>query len=82
MQIAEDNHARVYANVLHTRFKFHLALIYIKEEVSSKSGKVDRSILQLSFRDNEGQHWLFPLGHYRAFGLNAALMAASTDLVS
>jgi hypothetical protein len=67
MQIAEDNHARVYANVLHTRFKFHLALIYIKEEVSSKSGKVDRSILQLS---------------YRAFGLNAALMAASTDLVS
>ena len=71
----------MYANVLYTHFKFHLALIYIKEEMSSKLGKVDRSILQLSFHDNEGQHWLLPPGHYMAFGLNGALMAASTNLV-
>jgi hypothetical protein len=48
----------------------------------SKSGKVDRSILQFSFCDNEGQLWLLFPGRYRVFGLNAVLMAASTDLVS
>jgi hypothetical protein len=48
----------------------------------SKSGKVDRSILELRFRDNEGQHWVLLPGRYRAFRLTAALMAASTDLLS
>jgi hypothetical protein len=80
IQIAEGGHARVYANVLHTRFGFHPTSIYIEEEVLSDSGKVDRTILQLSFRDNEGQLWLLPPGRYRAFGLNTALMAASTNL--
>jgi hypothetical protein len=82
MQIAEGGHARVYASVLHACFGFHSISIYIKEEMLSESGKVDRTILQLSFRDDEGQLWLLPLGRYRAFGLNAALMAASTNLVS
>jgi hypothetical protein len=82
MQIAEGGHARVYANVLHARFGFHPILIYIEEEVLSESGKVDRTILQLSFRDDEGQLWLLPPGRYRAFGLNTALMAAPIDLVS
>jgi hypothetical protein len=81
MQIAEGGHARVYANVLHARFGFHLTLIYIKEEVLSESSKVDSTILQLSFCDDEGQFWMLPPGLYRAFGLNVALMAASTDLV-
>jgi hypothetical protein len=82
MQIAKGGHARVYANVLHARFGFHPTSIYIEEEVLSESGKVDRTILQLSFRDDEGQLWLLPLGRYRVFGLNPALMAAFTDLVS
>jgi hypothetical protein len=82
MQIAEGGHARVYANVLHARFGFHPTSIYIEEEVLSESGKVDRTILQLSLRDDEGQLWLLPPGRYRAFGLNAVLMAASIDLVS
>jgi hypothetical protein len=82
MQIAKGGHARVYANVLHARFGFHPTSIYIEEEVLSESGKVDRTILQFSFQDDEGQFWLLPLGRYRAFGLNSALMAASTDLVS
>jgi hypothetical protein len=81
MQIAEGSHARMYANVLHARFGFHPTSIYIEEEVLSESGKVDRTILQLSFCDDEGQLWLLPPSRYRAFGLNAALMAASTDLV-
>jgi hypothetical protein len=72
----------VYANVLHACFGFHPTSIYIEEEVLSESGKVDRTILQLSLRDDEGQLWLLPLGRYRAFGLNTALMAASTNLVS
>jgi hypothetical protein len=82
IQIVEGSHARVYTNVLHARFGFHPTSIYIKEEVLSESGKVYRTILQLSFHDDEGQLWLLPLDRYRAFGLNAALMAASTDLVS
>jgi hypothetical protein len=82
MQIAEGGHTRVYANVLHARFEFHPASIYIEEEVLSELGKVDRTILQLSFRDDEGQLWLLPPGRYRAFGLNTALMAAPIDLVS
>jgi hypothetical protein len=56
MQIAEGGHARVYAKVLHACFEFHPTFIYIEEEVLSESGKIERSILQLSFRDNEGQH--------------------------
>jgi hypothetical protein len=71
----------VYANVLHAHFKFHSTSIYIEEEVLSESGKVDRTIFQLSFRDDEGQLLLLLPGRYKAFGLNAALMAASTDLV-
>jgi hypothetical protein len=71
MQIAEGSHARVYAKVLHTRFGFHLTSIYIEEDVLSESRKVDRSILQLSFHDDEGQHWLRALGCYKAYGLNA-----------
>jgi hypothetical protein len=55
--------------------------IYIKEEVLSKSGKADRSILQLSFHDNEGHHWLLPFGRYRALGLNIDLMDTCTNLV-
>jgi hypothetical protein len=82
MQIAEGGHTRVYANVLHARFGFHPTSIYIEEEVLSELGKVDRTILQLSFRDDEGQLWLLPPGRYRAFGLNTALMAAPIDLVS
>jgi hypothetical protein len=54
MQIAEGGHARVYANVLHAGFGFHPTLIYIEEEVLSKSSKVDRTILHLSFCDDEG----------------------------
>jgi hypothetical protein len=54
MQIAKGGHARVYANVLHACFGFHPTSIYIEEEVLSESGKVDRTILQLSFRDDEG----------------------------
>jgi hypothetical protein len=82
MQIAEGGYARVYASVLHARFGFHPTSIYIEEEVLSESGKVDRTILQLSLGDDEGQLWLLPPSRYRAFGLNVALMAASTDLVS
>jgi hypothetical protein len=82
LQIAEDGHARVYAHVLHARFGFHLTSIYIEEEVMSKSGEVDRSILQLRFRDNDGHHWVLPPRRYRAFGLTAAFMAASTNLLS
>jgi hypothetical protein len=82
MQIAKGGHARVYANVLHARFGFHPTSIYIEEEVLSESSKVDRTIFQFSFRDDEGQLWLLPPGQYRTFGLNAALMEASTDLVS
>jgi hypothetical protein len=82
MQIAEGGHAGVHANVLHVRFGFHPTSIYIEEEVLSESGKVDRTILQISFGDDEGQRWLLPPGRYRAFGLNAALMAAFMDLVS
>jgi hypothetical protein len=81
MQIAEGGHARVYASILHALFGFHPTSIYIEEEVLSESGKVDRTILQLSLRDDESELWLLPPGRYRAFGLNAALMAASTDLV-
>jgi hypothetical protein len=54
MHIAEGGHAWVYANVLNTRFRFHTISIYIEEEVVSKSGKVDRTILQINFRDDEG----------------------------
>jgi hypothetical protein len=72
----------VYANVLHARFEFHPISIYIEEEVLSESGKVDRTIFQLSFHDDEDQLRLLPSGRYRAFGLNATLMATSTDLVS
>jgi hypothetical protein len=82
MQIAEGGHARVYASVLHARFGFHPTSIYIEEEVFSESGKVDRTILQLSLRDDEGQLWLLPPGRYKAFGLNVAFMAASMDLIS
>jgi hypothetical protein len=82
MQIAEGGHTRVYANVLHARFGFHPTSICIEEEVLSESSKVDRTIFQFSFRDDEGQLWLLPPGQYRTFGLNAALMEASTDLVS
>jgi hypothetical protein len=82
MQIAEGGHARVYANLLYARFDFHPTSIYIEEEVFSESGKVNRTILQVSFRDDEGQLWLLPPGRYRAFGLNVALIATSTDLVS
>jgi hypothetical protein len=72
----------VYANVLHAHFGFHPTSIYIEDEMFSESGKVDRTILQLSFFDDEGQLLLLPPGRYKAFGLNAALMATSTDLVS
>jgi hypothetical protein len=82
MQIRRGGHARVYVNVLHARFGFHPTSIYIEEEVLFESGKVDRIIFQLSLRDDEGQLWLLPPGQYMTFGLNAALMAASTDLVS
>jgi hypothetical protein len=56
LQITEDGHARVDANVLHARFGFHLSSIYIEEEVLSEFGEVDRSILQFGFLDNEGHH--------------------------
>jgi hypothetical protein len=68
MQIAEGGHAQVYANVLHAHFGFHPTSIYIEEEVLFESSKVDKTILQLSFHDDEGQYWLLPPGRYRAFG--------------
>jgi hypothetical protein len=82
MQIAEGGHARLYANILHARFGFHSTSIYIEKEVLSESSKVNRSILQLSLCDDEGQLWLLPPSRYRAFGFNAALMATSMDLIS
>jgi hypothetical protein len=82
MQIVEGGHAWVYAKVLYAYFGFHLTSIYIEEEVFSESGKVGISILQLSFCDNKGLHWLLPLAYYRAFGLNATIMVTSIDLIS
>jgi hypothetical protein len=55
MKIAKGGHSRVYANLLHAHFGFHPTSIYIEEEVLSESGKVDRTILQFSLRDDEGQ---------------------------
>jgi hypothetical protein len=55
MQIVEGGHARVYANLLHAHFGFHPTSTYIEEEMLSESGKVDRTIFQVSFRDDEGQ---------------------------
>ena len=54
MRIVEGGYARVYANVLYAHLGFHLTSIYIEEEVLYKSGKVNRTILQLSFHDDEG----------------------------
>jgi hypothetical protein len=76
--IVKGGHAQVCTKVLHARFGLRLPLIYTEEEVLFK---VDESIVQLSFHDNEGQHWLLPPGRYRAFGLNAIVMAAFSDLV-
>ena len=81
LQIGEDGYAQLYSHLLYAHFGFYLSSIYIEEEVLSKLGEVHKSILQLSFRDDEGQLWLLPPRRYRAFGINAALMAASTDLV-
>jgi hypothetical protein len=81
MQITEGGQTRMYANVLHARFGFHPTSVYIEEEVLSESDKVDKTILQLSFCDDEDQLYLLPPSRYRAFGFNAALMATSTDLV-
>jgi hypothetical protein len=82
LQIAEDGQAREYVHVLQARFGFHLSSIYIEEKVLSESSEVDRSILQLRFCDNEGHHWVLHPGRYKAFGLTAALMATSTNLLS
>jgi hypothetical protein len=67
MQIVRGGHARVYANILHAGFGFHPTLVYIEKEVILKSGKIDRTILQLSFCNNEGQLWLLLPGWYKAF---------------
>jgi hypothetical protein len=56
LHILEDNHARVYAHVLHVYFGFRLSSIYMEEEVLSRLYKVNRSILQLRFCDNEGYY--------------------------
>jgi hypothetical protein len=82
LQIAKDGHARVYAHVLHTCFGLHLSSIYLEEEVMLESGEVDRSILQMRFRDNDGHHWVLPPGGYRGFRLTATLMATSIELLS
>jgi hypothetical protein len=82
LQIVEDGHARVNAHVLHARFGLHHSSIYIEEEVMSESGEIDRSILQFRYLDNDGHHWVLPPGRYRAFGLTATLMSASTVLLS
>jgi hypothetical protein len=82
MQMAKGSHTQLDTKVLHARFGIHLTSIYVEEEVLSELGKVNRSVLQLSFCDDEGQHWLLPSGRYKTFGLNAALMTVSTDLVS
>jgi hypothetical protein len=58
LQIGEDGYAWLYAHVLHAHFEFDQSSIYIEEEVLSELGEVDRSILQLRFRDNEGHHWV------------------------
>jgi hypothetical protein len=56
LQIAEDGHAQVNAYVLHAHFGLRLFSIYLEEEMMSESGEVDRSILQLRFRDINGHH--------------------------
>ena len=71
----------MYPSILHAFFGFHPTSIYIEKELLSESGKVDRTILQLSLYGDEGQLWLLLLGRYRAFGLNAAFMATSTNLL-
>ena len=82
----KGGHAQVYANVLYARFGFHPTSIYIEEAVLSESGKVDRTILHISFHDGEGQLRLLPPGQCRAFRFNATLMAtsmvASIELIS
>jgi hypothetical protein len=67
--IAKDIYAWVYAHVLNAHFKFYLFSIYIEEEVLSKSSKVDMSIMQLRFHDNEGHHWVLSFEWYRALHL-------------
>ena len=81
MQIVGGGHAQVYANVLHARFGFHPTLVYIEKEVILKSGKVNRTIFQLSFCNNEGHLWLLPPWWYKAFEFKAAIMAAFKDLI-
>jgi hypothetical protein len=54
----------------------------LKRRCSPSQAKLRGPFFSLASRDDEGQLWLLPPGRYRAFGLNVALMAASTDLVS
>ena len=55
------------AQMLHVRFGLQLSSIFIEEEVLFESDDVDRTILQLSFHDEDGQYWLLLSGRYKAF---------------
>jgi len=82
LHLNEDGVAEVTSHLLHVRYGFLRASIYVEEEIMSDAGALLQSVLiSKSSRENTDM-WLLPRGCFRAFGLSPDAMDASTELLT
>jgi hypothetical protein len=55
--LGDDGLAKVTESLLSLRFRFHLASIHVEEEVFDANGDLSHTVLQISFRNEDGRVW-------------------------
>ena len=73
---------RVLHHLLHVRFRFSEASIYVEEEKILDLGEVQQSVPVVSSVEDGMHCWYLSPDNYRAYGLPLSMVVASTELLS
>ena len=64
------------------RFRFHPDSIHVEEEVLNGNSDLSHTVLQMSFRNDDGRVWFLLSGTYKTIGVTGSEMATTIVLLT
>ena len=80
--LGDDGLAKVAWWFLSMRFKLNQDSIHVEEEVFNDNGNLSYTILQVSFRIDDGRVWFLLPGRYKVIGVTESQMATTIVLLT
>src|ERR1700738_3181025 len=80
--LGDDGLTKVAESFLSLRFRFHPDSIHVEEEVFDDNGNLNHTILQMSFRIDDGRISFLLPAKYKAIGVTESEMATTIVLLT